>query len=284
MNERVYRFGPNRSLVGIYTEPAAADQVPDSPIAVVLNAGIVHRIGPFRLHVDLARRLAASGFRTLRLDLSGLGDSGLRAGTMDAPSRALHDVRDAIDFLQTKHGVDQFVVMGLCSGAFNAHQATVADDRVVGAVFMDGIAFRTFRFYLHYYVLRLFRPRFWRNWWRRQTTGMGKRSSALSAGERLAEQEFFGAGLRRDTTQKELEQLLERGVQMLFLYTDGYDDIAGREQFQEMYGFAPDSQQLQLEYYDKSEHTFRLSENRHTAVERIASWFTGHYGSPLSVS
>ena len=72
MKERVYRFGPQRSLVGIYTEPSPEEMIPDAPLAVILNAGIVHHIGPFRLHVDLARRLAESGFRTLRLDLSGL--------------------------------------------------------------------------------------------------------------------------------------------------------------------------------------------------------------------
>ena len=114
MKERVYRFGPQRSLVGIYTEPSPDEMIPDAPLAVILNAGIVHHIGPFRLHVDLARRLADAGFRTLRLDLSGLGDSGLRAGKMDASQRALLDVRDALDFLQQHHGVQRFVVMGLC--------------------------------------------------------------------------------------------------------------------------------------------------------------------------
>ncbi|MEM8680659.1 MAG: alpha/beta fold hydrolase [Planctomycetota bacterium] len=284
MKERVYRFGPQRSLVGIYTEPSPDEMIPEAPLAVILNAGIVHHIGPFRLHVDLARRLADAGFRTLRLDLSGLGDSGLRAGKMDASQRALLDVRDALDFLQQHHGVQRFVVMGLCSGAFNAHQATVADQRIVGAVFMDGIAFRTLGFYFRYFFLRLFRPRVWRNWFRRQWLSNSHNQRAETAGERLAEREFFGTGLKRDRTQKELEQLLQRGVNMLFLYTDGYDDVAGRGQFKEMYGFAPDDRQLQLEYYEKSEHTFRLTQNRQMAVARIASWFRGHYGPPVPLS
>ena len=60
---------------------------------------------------------------------------------------------------------------------------------------------------------------------------------------------------------------------MLFLYTDGYDDICGRAQFKEMYGIQPNNDLLQLEYYEKSEHTYRLTENRTTAIERIANWF-----------
>ena len=62
----------------------------------------------------------------------------------------------------------------------------------------------------------------------------------------------------------DLKKLLARGVRMLFLYTQGYDDICGRSQFKEMYGLQPDNGQLQVEYYPKSEHTFRLIDNRIT--------------------
>ena len=57
-----------------------------------------------------------------------------------------------------------------------------------------------------------------------------------------------------------MASLLQRGVKMLFMYTDGYQDICGKKQFQEMFAIEP-NEQLQFEYFDKSEHTFRLTEN-----------------------
>ena len=73
--------------------------------------------------------------------------------------------------------------------------------------------------------------------------------------------------------------MLDRGIRMLFLYTDGYDDICSRSQFREMYGLQPDDGQLQVEYFPKSEHTFRLIENRRAACSRVTSWYESQYSA-----
>jgi len=211
----------------------------------------VHRVGPFRVHVDIARQLAAKGFSTLRLDLSGLGDSAARTGKYEIEDRALLDVNDAMDFLQEETGVNRFTLLGLCSGAYNAHCVAVKDERIVGSVFMDGIVFRTAGYHIRRF-LSFFRFRFWRNAIKRR--------------------------LMKSTS--DIDSLMKRNVQMLFLYTDGYDDIVGRQQFQEMYGLRPDDGQLQVEYYPKSEHTFRLIENRRAACNRITDWVANQFGSP----
>ena len=57
-------------LRGIVTRPAAGP--PPHPLLILLNAGAVRRIGPNRLYVALARRVAAGGALVLRVDLSGL--------------------------------------------------------------------------------------------------------------------------------------------------------------------------------------------------------------------
>jgi pimeloyl-ACP methyl ester carboxylesterase len=263
--------------MGILTTPDADVAVEGAPIALILNAGIVHRIGPFRMHVKLARELAAKGYSTLRIDLSGLGDSAPRTGKFDTADRAQLDVGDAMDFLADETGVDQFVLLGLCSGAYNAHQVSIDNDRIVGAVFMDGIVFRTFGFFLRHHVVRFLRPRFWRNAIKRRMSG--KKVAAETAGESLGESEFFADDKTQDEVVSDLSSMLHRGVQMLFLYTDGYDDICGRAQFKEMYGFQPDNGQLQVEYYPKSEHTFRLIENRKAACDRVSSWFESRFSA-----
>lgn len=272
MNETVFRFGPRDSLLGILTEPDAASSLTERPAVVLINAGIVHRVGPFRLHVNVARQLAGEGVTTLRIDLSGLGDSPMRVGKMESRERAIQDVRDALDALQSRLGHHRFVLMGLCSGAFNAHKVTVTDERVAGAVFMDGIAFRTMSYYLQQYGARMLRPRFWRNAIRRRMLRAVRNTSVDARENAVDESAFFDNEVVPTEVQAELNVLLDRGVRMLFMYTDGYDDIAGPYQFQEMFGQKP-SDQLQLQYYDRSEHTFRLMQNRTIAVERIARWY-----------
>jgi len=276
MKETVCQFGPNNGLLGILTTPDADKAVANAPVAVVINAGIVHRVGPFRLHVHMARQLAERGFSTLRMDLSGLGDSQVRSGKLKSnDERAILDVSDALDYLKEATGQDQFVLLGLCSGAFNAHQVAVEDDRIVGSVFMDGIVFRTVGFYLRHYLLRFFRIRFWRNAIKRRISS--DRKTDESEGETLAESEFFTEDLDRDEIVGDLKTMLDRGMKLLFLYTDGYDDVCGRSQFREMYGLRPDDGQLQVEYYPKSEHTFRLIENRKAACSRVATWFESQF-------
>ena len=273
MKETVVRFGPNNSLIGILTEPDKDKLIQGSPTAVILNAGITHRVGPFRLHVKLGRKLAELGFRSMRLDLSGLGDSQIRDGKKSLAERAELDVVDAFDALQQKLGVDQFVLIGLCSGAFNSHRISVSEDRVVGAVFMDGIVFRTPGFYVRQF-LGFLRPRKLRNAIKRRMERRKLESANQKNARELASSAFFdNSELCPETTKGELEGLLNRGVRMLFLYTDGYDDISGPAQFKEMFGLEPNRDLLQLEYYDTSEHTFRLTANREKALSRIADWY-----------
>jgi hypothetical protein len=64
MQEQAFRFGRARHLVGIAGLPSST--APDAVGVIVLNAGLVHRIGPFRLHVEMTRRLNARGYPTLR--------------------------------------------------------------------------------------------------------------------------------------------------------------------------------------------------------------------------
>ena len=281
MKQQVCNFGTDGHLLGILTTPDEDVRIPDAPVALILNAGIVHWIGPYRLNVDIARDLAEQGFSTLRMDLSGLGDSGPRTGKLELENRAELDAADAMAFLQNETGVNKFVIVGLCSGAYNAHCIAVKDERVVGGIFMDGIVFRTFGFFLRHHLAGVFRPRFWRNAVKRRFY-RSTLTTTEADGNALAESEFFGGDLSKDQVVNELIGLMDRGVQMLFLYTDGYDDICGRSQFQEMYGLNPDEGQLQVEYYPKSEHTFRLTENRKAACERVSNWFLNRFGAAVA--
>ncbi len=104
-------------LFGIVTE---GPDVTGRPTIVLVNEGGTHHIGQARVWIDVARQLAASGFRVLRFDLSGNGDSEARPGQQAHVARApeaVDDVSVAIDEISPGDPSD-VVLVGFCSGAY----------------------------------------------------------------------------------------------------------------------------------------------------------------------
>jgi pimeloyl-ACP methyl ester carboxylesterase len=135
VTERARRFGDRGGLVGIVTSPGPG--APASTALVLLNAGVVHRVGPNRMHVEIARGLAALGFLVVRVDLSALGDSESRRDSTPFERAAVLETQDVMSALAEEYGVSQFVTAGLCSGAVVAFNTAVADERVKGAVLIN---------------------------------------------------------------------------------------------------------------------------------------------------
>ncbi len=130
-------LGP--ALFGIACAPVLADPVGDRPAILFLNSGATHHVGSGRATVVLARRLAALGYPSLRIDAAGIGDSPARRG---APDNLLYsrsvmtDVRAALDWLEAQ-GHERCVVVGLCAGGAPALLAGLGDERVVGQILLN---------------------------------------------------------------------------------------------------------------------------------------------------
>ena len=177
LRDEVVRFGTDEQLVGIFSRPAT----PAHTSVVILNAGVLHRIGPHRCHVELARRLAELGFPALRLDLGGIGDS---IASSDAPTfreSAVADTRLAMSGLEAK----RHVLFGICAGADNALATALVDDRVAGIVLVDPYVYAT-----------------------RRATVRALRTKVARLGPRETLRWGFGAARRR--IQLRLEQLRDR--------------------------------------------------------------------------
>ncbi len=122
--ERIVTIGA-AGLFGIVAEPADGG---GATTAVLLNAGIINHVGPSRLWVEFARRWAAGGVRTLRFDLSGLGDSPARPGQrVDQmyPPEAFDDLADMIKEM-AGGGPGDVVLTGLCSGGYHSIEGAMA--------------------------------------------------------------------------------------------------------------------------------------------------------------
>jgi pimeloyl-ACP methyl ester carboxylesterase len=109
------------------------------PVLVWLNAGAIDHSGPNRLYTRLARRFAAHGVTSVRLDLPGLGDSPAPdGGDGRLYTRAsIPDVARILDSLEAALGVRRFVLAGLCAGAYAAWHAGRRDPRVVGEILIN---------------------------------------------------------------------------------------------------------------------------------------------------
>jgi len=276
VNERVEVFGARRGLTGILTESDAAANA-NAPTILLTNVGIQTRVGPGRIWVELARRLAASGFPVLRFDLSGMGDSAVRSGGASESERAVLDMRDAMDHLGRKYGAKHFVVIGFCSGTDAAHGVALADPRVAGMIWVEGYAYRTRRFLVRWHMKRLLSLHRWRRYARSQLARL-----RLTAGQRrsLGEEDliFTRDYPTRELLSRQLEELLHRGVRILAVYS-GADNITYgySGQFFEMMPGAFRGRVDEL-FVPEADHLFTTPEHRRALVEQLAGWIEDRFG------
>lgn len=273
--ERPVQFGRQGSLHGIVTRDAG---VPDgaAPFMLLLNAGVIHRVGPNRLGVELARKLALEGVSTLRFDLSGLGDSAPRSDTTSIDEAFALDVREAIDFVREAYGAERFVTLGLCSGGREAFRAAYRDPRVVGAVLIDPYSYPTWTYVLRYIRPRLTRASSWR------TAALGWRLHVASVGSSLrrhpapeAEPDADGLPERppRPLMQRALAEVLARGTELFFIYTGGRPEYYNYEhQLRDTFPSAFAHPGLRYRYMPEADHTFSSEDARRELFRHVVAW------------
>lgn len=247
--EEWVRFGDGPGLFGVLTSPAGGVQA-GRPAVVFLNTGANHHVGPNRMYVDFARRLAAHGYAALRFDVSGIGDSP--PGTAGADNEiysaaSLADARSALALVEAR-GCAGAVLVGLCSGAYVAFH--VADDpRVRGQVLINQQTFhwhpgdsltvvmRTALQSTTYYRRALLRLETWKRLLRMEVN-LPYLARALAAGlrarsrEQLAALRSFlsGGGWEHSDVARRFRALCQRGVQTLVVLgeLDGGLDVLER--------------------------------------------------------
>ncbi len=278
MRERVITFGNEKNLVGVLTEPDESNGVKDVPCVLMLNAGILHHVGPFRLHVVTARRLAAEGYMVFRLDVAGIGDSVPVKGAGYDENTVVSDIRMAMDELWNKKGTSDFVLMGLCTGAANAHKVAVADDRVKGAVFLDGYAYPTWRFYIKRYLPVLMDPVRVKNAILRMVRHVAGKSAANS--QPVDKQEDFGWWILppKKEVQGDLVSLVDRGVNLLYIYSGEESEVYNYpQQFQHAFSSINFNGKLKVVINDEADHTYIMAEDRDKLTKLVTDWMNECY-------
>lgn len=242
--------------------------LPESPASdcglILLNAGLVQHAGPFRIHALLSRRLAQAGFPTLRFDKPGIGDS-VDAASMDA-ARRRPDLAAAFALLESRAGVDRFVVGGICSGADEAFRLAEADPRPAGLLLIDGLAYRTPGFWIRHLVPRLL------DWRRvRQTLQRSRKGRPAMA--------VFRDFPDRAESARRMRALAKANVKCLFVFTGGaYPYFNHGAQLRRALGKAA-MERSTLNYWPDSDHTFYLQEHRERLLAAIEAWMSSEFGN-----
>ena len=273
MNERICKFGDDGKMLGILTGPESGESPAGLPAVILLNAGLLHHVGQNRLNVMLARRLAQLGYRCFRFDFSGIGDSRPRQSSASVRERNTEEILQAIDYLEKSQGINAFVLIGLCTGADNAHRAAVADARVTAIVMLDGYSYPTMSYFVRRFRKKLFRPANWANfvashWYRlRNRRHASRRESAESV-------TYFWVLPKKRQAEEDLVKLASRNVRMLQIFSGGNIAYNYAEQYRDSFRRIDFRDLLQVSYIAEADHTYSIRSDRERMLSIIENWLS----------
>lgn len=284
MREEILTLGENLEIVGIWTKgKQSAEIVPSTlsnkPIVLLSHAGLLHRVGPYRQWVDIARLLSEDGFSVFRFDFNWLGDDTMNNDSIADATQPGNDMINVMNYLEKNHGAKHFVIIGLCSGADLGYSVAVTDKRIVGTILIDGFGYRTTGWYVHHYLLRLLNIRKWNKYFRSLLGRLRKNLKAPYVS--ISKQTFLDPRSNQyirnfpsqEQAQTEIQQLVDRGVNMLFVYSSGAREYLNyADQFYAMLPNLDRSDKVQVQFYPEADHMFTLLEQRATLHESIRRW------------
>lgn len=279
MNEQALTFGESGALFGILSLPDELERA--RPAVLIPNNGTDHRTGPGRLHVELARALAAAGFVCLRMDNAGLGDSDLVPGR--PPPRYAPDLRAAMDALDGQVLGTGYIVLGFGSGADDAHQASRVDPRIVGAVFYDGYRHPTPRFWLNRLVDRF------GNAARSAAATRNPSSLALTpqSGDALHdvlphEIHYYTAPSPKQM-EADLAEFMRRELALMYVFTGQIEqEYNYPAQLLDAFPVLRAYPRLTLHHLPDADHAFGRRAMRETVISLIVHWLLSLPGRPAA--
>lgn len=291
LTEEPLHFGEGGRLLGILTRPAAPPgNARKLPVFVLLSSGLLHRVGPRRLYVHLARELARMGFSTLRVDLAGVGDSPPRPGLTNNES-VTADYGEIVSVLESRLGRVSLVVGGLCSAADNAIKLAPTDQRVIGLFLLDMVCYSDDRFSARAFIARYLTSRtaaraFIASYLNpaRYIRALMRRIRAVSVP--LRDRRVDQSPLRPDIPSREqiraaFEAIRERDGRVLSVFTqyalhDYYNRPGQLARVAGVDGYSRFCREL---YWPEAWHTYDLDAHRRRLIEEVKTWAAGYIHS-----
>jgi pimeloyl-ACP methyl ester carboxylesterase len=274
MKETSHLFGQTTHLVGTITHTDSS-QAASSIGVILLNAGVIGRIGPHRMNVKLARTLASAGYPCLRFDLAGLGDSPRSSGNLPYEKQAVADIQAAMDHLQAHTQATSFALIGFCSGADNGYATALQDPRLNGLVLFDPYAYPTPITHLLRMRARLknisliqagsaWLRRRWRTWRHPSPRQPDNEPRTASSSRLIPPRSVFAQGLIKLQLRGVKLYLVHSGS-MLYTYNHDW-------QYRLTFWRWPSLQKLRCEYLPQVDHALGECRAQKLLTDRILMW------------
>ena len=269
-SEKITNVGDAVPLFGVLTWPHNIDNA--ETCLIVLNSGMMHHVGTCNLSVKTTRSAAEIGIPGYRFDFSGIGDSANRTFIGRIDEREVGEVREVMDELSALHGIKQFLLCGLCSGAFAAMATAVADPRVIGIAQIDPHCFRTKKWSFYHYFRKYTDKRAWRRLVRR-LQGKPVWFDGL-ADEYLEDVDLdWGHTPQLEELSSEYQLLVSRGVRNLVIMTEGQKSCYSyRGQFREVFEAVSFGELLEEHFFPVTRHIITEPEDQVLVEALIISW------------
>ena len=278
--EKAVRFGKGTPLLGILTEPPVGTPLNGQGV-VLLNSGLLHRVGPSRLHVQVARALAPHGFAVLRFDFSGIGDSEARRDGLSFEQSAVLEAQEAMDYLATAKEAKKFTLWGLCSGADAAFLTAHADPRVTCLVQLDAWIYPTWKYQLLHYAPKLLNAKSWKNVltgktvigpFLRRLSGAAAPADGEPVGTEIVVSHYAREFPPKPVVEAQLKALLDRGVRLLYLFSGGLEEVNYGGQYVDCFASLGVRNRITVKYDPTANHIFSGLPNQRLALQTTVSW------------
>ena len=282
MNEHVSILGKSKSIVGVFTENSYVSNNHTLPLIIILNAGVLHRVGPNRIHVKMARKMADSGFKALRFDFSGLGDSIKFINNLSYENNRIDEAQEAIDYLVSVTGIEKYILIGICSGADIAYQTACGDDRVAGFIGINGFYNSSnnkeniadivkMKTQARYYKKQITTFEGWKRILKGKSNFFMIKNMILHNLKRLFKQSI--EGMNNEDTSNNWQKLTVRNMDVLLIYSDGSSaldeyNLLHKKEIPKFNG----SEQVKVEILEQSDHVFTLLWSQDILLTTINNW------------
>jgi len=277
LTDIAYSIGEDPQLVGVFTQSEQDGRDKKLPTILLFNSGLLSHVGPFRQYVRLAREFSVQGFNTFRFDLSGIGDSGRHNDSRPISERHMGDIQSVMNFLQEKHNSEHFIVMGICTGADNAHKAMVNDKRVVGAVCIDGYHYPTLRYYYNCYAPKVLRLKSWLNFMKDCFKKLSNCASSKKK-EDVPDFDYRWEVPCKSKTESEYKEFIKRNVDLLCIFTASWP-YNYQNQLADSFRNIEFGENIQTVYFENADHVFPLTEDREKLTTTIVQWLNHRFKS-----
>lgn len=268
----VWIDSPAGKLFAIVHEP---EPHLDNHTALLMpSAGQDNRAGPQRIYLKAARRFAAAGFRVVRLDLAGTGDSDTDNPKIHLDSHSTKDVEAAVRWIRKTWGSKNLFLVALCAGARVSMRYAASDGGITGVVawsvptLSEGDApYLNAQGMKRALSRRLLTVAWWKNRWKYGFKELGQIGSSLL--ERL----YAAFGKKREPYFiKCMDRYLHDGRPVQFIY--GSLDKILCDEFQERFPTVPNGKLERQCFWilPDAVHTLSTLEAHEAAIEMSQDW------------